>query len=102
MTTQAAVEDGLIHCPEPGCGFEYMHPVGVTVNSGGVITDVDRNGTRITRGLADGRGVTILVRFVCEDGHESLLRFHFHKGSTEFESIPTGEAEPYPHTIWRD
>ncbi len=104
MTAEASVETGLVHCPAPGCECLCVHPVGVEVNSGGVITDVDHEGTRITKGKADGRGVTILVRFVCEWGHASLLRFHFHKGSTEFEIVPTSDPETYElkPTIWRD
>ena len=106
MTTQAGVETGLVSCPHPGCsmGDAGIHPVGVEVNSGGVITDVDHGGTRITRGKADGRGVTIVIRFVCEEGHEFRVRFHFHKGSTGFEIIPTGDPEAYAFepTIWRD
>ena len=102
MTPQAAVETGLVRCPEPGCECEQMHPVGVAVNSGGVVTDVDREGTRITQDEPDGRGVTILIRFQCEWGRTSTLRFHFHKGSTEFEFIPLGESVTVEPTIWRD
>lgn len=96
---------GHVDCPEPGCDFEYMHPVAVIVNRGGEITTVDHGGTRIDQGTADGRGVSIRVRFMCENGHHtSVLTLHFHKGGTgvSFESIPEdGDGGP-PPTIWRD
>src|SRR4051794_19419046 len=73
-------EQREIECPR--CGFEYMHPIEVVVNRGGEITTVDHNGTTMSAGEPDGRGVSILIRFQCEDGHQSLMKVSFHKGVT--------------------
>ena len=62
MTTTShadpTAETGLVCCPHPGCGLgdSGIHPVGVGINSGGILTDVDHAGTAVTRGAADGRG----------------------------------------------
>ena len=93
----------------PICKENYVHPTSlvcvgagnnhtkVTVDSAGVAID--------TRSQAEGRGVKIIMAFVCECGHSFNHSFHFHKGVTcvESESFPEEiPMEEQPDVIWRD
>jgi len=97
--------DSQGHLLCPVCGFEYVHPIGVNVNPagrGGGMVDITADGVAMTRVLApDGRGVTVAIRYGCEDGHLFELRFHFHKGNTEVSLKPVGTGREWK-TIWRD
>jgi len=95
-------ENIAVRCP--ACGFEYVHPTEIYVNSGGVITVVKDSGTYIKRGSAVGRGVSYGIKYVCESGHVFVARFQFNKGNTYTEIINVGELPPeeWPSVIWRD
>lgn len=98
-----AFPNSLLICPR--CGFEYVHPIEVRVNAGGVITVIDQHGTRQEAGKAAGRGVRIALRYICEENHEFTMVQQFHKGVT-FISTDFDPAAPENlwtlGTIWRD
>lgn len=114
MTSRGDADDSpdrLVRCPEPGCEMGYMlHPIKVEVNRGGELTVLTSEGTRIEGGhKPDGRGVSNKVFFEGECGHVSMLKLHFHKGSTirHFKSLGSflsGDDEDprVAETIWRD
>ena len=71
----------------PVCGFDCVHPVEVVVEQGQTKTVVTRETTQVeatNRGTMK-RGSLIILRFVCEDGHEFAYQFEFHKGTTSCE-----------------
>lgn len=85
----------------PICKFDYTFPIKVETNSGGKITEVTAEGTKMDIGVAEGRGVVISITFQCEDGHQFVKEYKFHKGIT-FESTYKQECEAGQHVIWRD
>lgn len=93
----------------PVCGFEYVHPVGLTCQSAGRANTrlrVDAEGIhQDPLSSPSGRGVRITVEFLCESGHRFDYSFQFHKGWTfiEREANPQAlEVDQRPQTIWRN
>lgn len=100
-------DDERVLCPYPGCGFNCIHPIRVAVNSGGVVTVINDEGTTVKTGFGHARGVMISIYFQCEDSHVSRMDFQFHKGETYREFVSLGSLteeheESSPRTIWRD
>jgi hypothetical protein len=91
-------------CQEPGCGGSNLHPVRLVVNAGGLITEVTRAGTTVTRGEPHGRGVSITIDFRGECGHGSSAEYQFHKGTTCLTqtALEPDSEELTLATIWRD
>ena len=90
----------------PYCGFEMVHPFGVSVNAGGEWTHINSEGRKYGMGKPWGRGVYIELRFYCEQGCIWREWYHFHKGSTfignEFVAKMDVNSDEFPSTIWRD
>jgi hypothetical protein len=95
-------------CPECEDPFEYVHPVSVDVDRGGDVVNVDAAGVGFGTRPRTARGVIIRVDFVCERGHQFVLRFQFHKGQTFLgasalpPAAPDTQGVPDIRTIWRD
>jgi hypothetical protein len=77
-----------------------IHPIRVEANSGGTITTVDADGTRVERRAAVGRGVRITLGFKTEGGEAFDIAFQFHKGETKVELL--NAADDSVRTIWKD
>ena len=89
----------------PRCGFEYVHPIGITClpagSTGGEVR-IEKAGILWDPSASpEGRGVLIELHFACESGHLFGYQFHFHNGQTHMErlGIPVHMARD---TIWRD
>jgi hypothetical protein len=67
---------------------------------------VDNNGIHLNPEMPPlGRGVLLMLRFICEYGHGFDYEFHFHKGSTIVNRQTFQLADDFalhPKTIWRD
>lgn len=100
----------LITCP--ACGFEYCHPVSVSVNPAGnmkakvVIQD---DGLQIDKtAQPEGRGVVIRISYTCEEGHVFSQTHSFHNGQTTRYTFVMPDDHPIHKqalkrgTIWRD
>lgn len=100
----AAIETDLVRCPEPGCGFTLIRPVGVVVSAGGVATDVSHAGTLVRRDsyLRPPGDAGIRLQFQCDAGHDFTIDFRHHEGQTGFEIMPLGDSAIVLPTIWRD
>lgn len=99
----------------PGChpvvdgnvfgAYDYVHLQGVSINQGGEITRVDSSGTKLQRGAVVGRGSLIEIMMKCENGHDFLLAFQFHKGNVFCWAMlnpkVSGVGE-WPDGMWRD
>ena len=89
----------------PICGGEFVHPVRVYCNpageSGGIVA-IDHRGVdqRPVR-TPHGRGVHVILTFMCEGGHHFSCEFEFYKGNTFVRRKHLPHA-PESKTIWRD
>ena len=99
---QDAPDYAKLKCPV--CGFDHSQLTGVEVRGGigplaGVGTRVDASGTTVFHSHV-GRGVAVDLEFSCEDGHNYVYTFEFHKGQIEVtQHERPGALKP---SIWRD
>ena len=96
---------GVILCC-PVCGFEYIHPLSISVITKPITTTIDSKGTRIYPTTKEqmknlGKGVRIEMEYYCENGHHGKIIFQFHKGQTfmEYEELP--QINDW-EVIWRE
>lgn len=100
-----AAQGPIVRCPV--CGFDCVHPVGVVVNPAGAMAarvEINSGGIHVDKTTGpEGRGVSIDLRFICEQSHAFSLRLHFHKGTTAAAVHPEDDAPDAGwNTIWRD
>lgn len=101
------VDDPMLVCPI--CGYDFIHPVGLVCFSAGsrnTRVRIDSKGVhQDPESGASGRGVRIVLEFLCENWHLFNYSFQFHKGQTTVECLARPEEVPLekqPETIWRD
>ena len=93
----------------PACGHYYVHPVGIECHCpgmpGGVLTVSSKGISLDPNPKPIDRGVKIILKFLCECGHEFEYEFKFHEGQTYVKS----DISPikllqhdFLNTIWRD
>lgn len=90
----------------PFCGWEWVHPIGVSCNPsgkhGGYLFINSGGVKQVPNFPRQGRGVHIELIFYCERGHKFKYELSFHKGNTNLkrESLPA--PTQWEETIWRD
>ena len=112
VTTNAYGSDmPALECPfsTDKCVEHCVHIESVRVNAGGKITDVTRDGTKLSEGEPAGRGVRIEIVYWCEAMHKWKVVQQFHKGSvfvteTLLVDAPEGfdEGGVEVGDLWRD
>lgn len=97
----------------PICGYDYIHPIEVCINSGGDVTRTNSRGSTKAQGKANGRGASIYITYLCEydcmdDGeisphaHKFIEVIQFHKGQTFKKTFHFGKPTEEDVVIWRD
>lgn len=96
------------HLVCPVCGDNYVHPVEIVClppgGSGRGVLRVDADGVHLNPAVEPmTRGVVIILRFVCEQGHQFTFGFEFHEGQT-YTTATAGQRVDARRirTIWRD
>lgn len=89
----------------PCCGESNNHLTRVVVNIAGNISILENSGLRLLTGKPTGRGASVWLHFVCENGHPWATRWQFHKGATltcvDKEPAIDFEVDGWT-TLWRD
>jgi uncharacterized protein (DUF2225 family) len=94
-------DDVVMECPV--CGLKFNQFVNVYVNAGGNIVGFDSDGIKQMEGEATGRGTSVFITFVCEQGHYWVLQFQFHKGMVHYNSYSINKNEINNRKrLWRD
>lgn len=100
----------IIECPY--CKCEENHPIETEVYpiKNFINCKIDNSGLKVettNKGKLQ-RGVSIIIKFWCEEGHIWEREFQFHKGSTEIYDrlleeldIEKLDSDHYPKVIWR-
>ncbi len=90
----------MILCPK--CKDDNVHLMYVQVLQNGQSIKVTRVNTNVCEaGQTSYRGTTIEIGLWCECGHNTSLRFQFHKGNTFVDScLRTGVKKETE--LWRD
>ena len=93
----------------PVCGIYCVHPVGIECHSPGMpngVLSVSAKGISLDPNPKPvDRGVKIILKFLCECGHEFDYEFRFHKGQTHVKSHISPMKllqHDFLNTIWRD
>lgn len=92
--------DTTLKCPQ--CGFEYLHPISVSIHRKNDKTAVTNEAIIVKEEENKTRGVTITMEYCCEDGHHGELTFQFHKGVIYVEHKPLEPTCDILKNIWRD
>lgn len=90
--------DTVLKCPQ--CGFEYLHPISVSVHRKNDKTIVTNEAITIKQEENKTRGVTIIMEYCCENGDHGELIFQFYKGAIRVEHKPLELITDWK-TIWR-
>lgn len=108
--TEAVTSEGVIngevdivHCSS--CNGDEVHPTRVTVNAGGKIYTIDKEGIHFDIGKPTSRGSTTELEFWCEGCRATfVVSMRFHKGRTLLwnDSISDTPEEAWGNTIWRN
>lgn len=94
----------------PVCGHDYVHPIETRLFpvKGDSLVTVDVKGVVVAPSDAPSRqrGISIVVKFCCEQGCVWESELKFHKGMTfvstkELDEIHEIHPERGPSTIWR-
>jgi hypothetical protein len=78
--------------------------MGVSVDQGGSIVEVTRNGVGRSIGRPKGRGTRVVIDCTCENDHRFDLVIHFCKGCTYIttENAAFIEEDEERSELWRD